>query len=425
MAHEHDHKIAPPKDFVVPATFRKACIALVLIGGAAFGITAMSDHPHAAWNGYLIGFWFTLSLALAGPFIVATQHLTLAGWSTSVRRVPLAFGAFVVPAFALALIGVFGGQNLYEWYDHDLVAADHILHKKEAFLNTTSFAVATVFSFVSWIVTIFMMKKRSRQQDEDGKYEHTYALQKISAGFVLCFIIGFSLMSWYWIMGLQPHWFSTMFNVYCFAGLFQSGWALTIVTTLWLHDRGYFGDFYGEDQIHSLGKMLFAFTVFYAYIGFSQFMLIWYANIPEEAIWFVTRGTPADIETGWDNITIFLPIAKFVIPFFILLPQAIKKNKGNILRYVAYGILAMQLFEVWFWVAPTPGHGAEGYAAAVSFPFVELLVVGAFLGMFGYYVSNELAKAPIMPLKDPFLHEAMAHHNHGTKPPLPAEIAIS
>jgi hypothetical protein len=154
-------------------------------------------------------------------------------------------------------------------------------------------------------------------------------------------------------------------------------------------------------------------------------MLIWYANIPEEAIWFVTRGTPADIETGWDNISIFLPVAKFVIPFFLLLPQAMKKNKGNFLRYIAGWILAMQLFEVWFWVAPTPSHGVEGFATPPAFPIVELLIVGAFIGMFGFIVSRELSKAPIMPLKDPFLHESIPHHNHGTKPPQPAEIAIS
>lgn len=423
MAHDHDHKLEPPKDFEVPSVFRNVCLVLVVVGVVAFAISAASN-PHAAWNGYLIGFWFTLSLALIGPFIVATQHLTIAGWSTSVRRIPLAYGSFVLPAFVLAVIGILGGGHLFEWYDTELVRADHILAKKEGFYNQTSFAIWTGISFIGWIVTIFLMKKRTLQQDEDGKYEHTYALQKISALFVLSFIVGFSLMSWFWIMGLQPHWFSTMFSVYCFAGAFQAGWALTILITLWLNDRGYLGGFFGTEQIHQLGKMLFAFTVFYAYIGFSQFLLIWYANIPEEAIWYVTRGmTP--IETGWGNVSLLIPFAKFIVPFFILLPQAIKKNKGNVLRWVAGWLLLMQLFETWYWVAPTPGHGTEGYAAALHFPFVELAIVGAFLGMFGFVVSRELAKAPIMPLKDPFLHEAVPHHNHGTKPPQPAEIVIS
>lgn len=424
MAHEHDHKLNPPRDFEVPSTFKTICLVAVLVGAAAFlyGITA---DPQAAWNGYLIGFWFTLSLGLAGPFIVATQHLTSAGWSSSVRRIPLAFGAFVGPAVFFAFVAILGGEHLYEWFDPALVAADHVLSKKAAFLNGQTFAVTTGVSFLAWFVFIFLMRKESLQQDADGNYEHSYRLQKISAGFILTFIVGFSLMSWYWIMGLQPHWFSTMFNVYCFAGLFQAGWALTILVTLWLADNRYFGDFYGEEQIHCLGKMLFAFTVFYMYIGFSQFLLIWYANIPEEAIWFVTRGTPPDIATGWDNISIFIPIAKFVIPFFVLLPQANKKNKHNILRYMAGWIVFMQLFEVWFWVAPTPAHGTDAYAAALHFPLIELCVVGAFLGMFGFIVSRELARAPIMPLKDPFLHEAIPHHNHGTKPPQPAEITIS
>ena len=423
MGHDN-HSLKPPKDFEVPPEMRNTSIILVVVGIIAF-FAGMQVDSHAAWNGYLIGFWFTMSMALAGPFIVATQHLTVAGWSTSVRRIPLSFGSFVAASAILSIAGLAGGAHLFEWYDHELVAADHILHKKEGFLNPTSFAMWTVLSFASWIVCIFLMKKRSLQQDVDGKYEHTYALQKISAVFMLTFIVGFSLMSWYWIMGLQPHWFSTMFNVYCFAGLFQAGWAATILITLYLNDRGYFGDWYGTEQIHCLGKMLFGFTVFYAYIGFSQFLLIWYANIPEEAIWFVTRGTPTDIETGWDNISIFIPVAKFIVPFLILLPQAIKKNKNNILRWVALWIVCMQLFEVWFWVAPTPGHGTEGYAAAVHFPAIELGVVAGFIGLFGFVVSRELAKAPIMPLKDPFLHEAIPHHYHGTKPPKPANMVVS
>lgn len=425
MAHDHDHKLEPPKDFEVPSIFRTVCIVLVVLGAAAFGVSAMSDHPQTAWNGYLMGFWLTLSLALGGPFIVATQHLTIAGWSTSVRRVALSFGSFVLPAFILALVAWVGGSNLYEWYDADLVASDHLLAKKEGFFNPTTFAVWIVISFVSWIGAIFLMKKRTTQQDEDGKYEHTYALQKISAGYLLVFIVGFSVMAWYFLMGLQPHWFSTMWQVYCFAALFQTCWALLIVVTLWLNGRGYLGGFFGEEQVHQMGKMLFAFTVFWAYIGFSQFLLIWYANIPEEAIWFVTRGTPPDIETGWDLFSIFLPIAKFVIPFFLLLPQAHKKNKNNILRNVSLWLLAMQIYEVWFWVAPTPHHGTPGYATPPSVPIVELLIVGAFLGLFGLVVSRELSKTSLIPLKDPFLHEAAPHHNHGTKPPKPAEIVIS
>lgn len=419
----HDKKLTPPKEFEVPGALNIACIAMVIVGAASFFI-GLGANEHAAWNGYLIGFWFTLSLALAGPFIVATQHLSIAGWSANVRRIPMAYGAFLLPAVIFAIVGIMGGAHLYEWYDHELVMNDHVLHKKAGFLNPTMFTIFTVGSFVVWIVVLYLMRRETLRQDEDGDYAHTNHLKALSAVFLVCFVVGFSFMTWYWIMSLQPHWFSTMFNVYCFAGLFQSGLALTILICLWLRDNGYFGDYFGTRQVHDLGQLLFGFTVFYAYIGFCQFLLIWYANIPEEAIWYVTRGTPPDIATGWDWTNLFIALGKFVLPFLILLPQNIKKNKYNILRYVAAWLLLMQLFEVWYWVSPTPGHGG-GFASEMHIPFIELGVAIGFIGAFGFTVARALASAPIIPLKDPFLHEAVEPHHHGVMPPKPAEIKVS
>jgi hypothetical protein len=419
----HDKKLKPPKDFEVPSSLNMALLAMVGIGIAAFFV-GIGSNAHAAWNGYLIGFWFTLSLALSGPFIVATQHVSIAGWSATIRRIPLAYGAFVIPAIALAIPGIIGGDSLFIWFDQELVHADHILHKKAGFYNQPMFAIWTIGSLTVLAVLWYMLRRISLQQDEDGDYDHTNKLKAFSSLFLVTFVIGFSMMSWYWIMGLQPHWFSTMFNVYLFAGLFQSGLALTAIIVLALRDRGYFGDYVGERQIHDLGQLIFGFTVFYAYIGFSQFLLIWYANIPEEAIWFVTRGTPPDIQTGWDIFSLILPIAKFVVPFFILLRQDHKKNKYNILRYVALFLVFMQLYEVWYWVAPTP-HDHGEYAAAPHVPLIELGVTIGFLGAFGWTVARALAKAPLIPLKDPFLHEAVEGHHHGTKPPEPAEIKVS
>ena len=421
----HETKITPPKDFVVPGSLNTAFAAMIVVGLLSFGVGFALD-AHAAWRAYLIGFWFTLSLALSGPFIVSTQWLTIAGWSATIRRVPLAYGGFLIPAAVFAIVGLIGGGALFEWYDAELVHNDHILHKKAGFLNVTTFAVFTVVTFVLWIGAAYLQRRADYAQDSEGGYALTNRLKGYSSLFLLVFVVGFSFMSWYWIMGLQPHWFSTMFSVYAFAGLFQSGLALTILIVLWLRDRGDFGDYVGERQIHDLGQLLFAFTVFYAYIGFCQFLLIWYANIPEEAIWYVTRGTPPDIQTGWGFFSLLLPFVKFIIPFFILLPQEMKKNKKNVLRYVAFWLLLMQVYEVWYWVAPVPEHGG-GYATAPSLlgALLTVGVVAGFMGVFGFSVSRQLASAPLIPLKDPFLHEAVKPHHHGTMPPKPNEIVVS
>jgi hypothetical protein len=160
------------------------------------------------------------------------------------------------------------------------------------------------------------------------------------------------------------------------------------------------------------------------YIAFSQFLLIWYANIPEEAMFYVTRGTPPDVTTGWEVITWSIPVLKFLVPFFILLPQEHKKNKYNILRYTAVGLVIMQLVEVWWIVAPTP-HEKGALAAAPSMPIFELLTTMGFMGVFGFVVATQLAKANLVPTKDPFLAESIEHHHHGVRPPRPENIVIS
>lgn len=420
----HNHHIKAPQKFEVPSPVRNIAIAMSVIGFVTFAGALVSDSP-AAWNAYLIGYWFTLTLALSGPFINATQFLALAGWSVSVRRVGEAFGAFIPFSAALFIpIAVGGASKLYHWWDHAYVMADPILSKKAAWLNPTFFIASCGISLAAMTLTSLWMRKLSVDMDETGD-TRTYPQQKAAAFlFIFTFATGFSMLSWNLLMSLEPHWFSTMWGVYTFAGMFQSGLAIMILVVLWLKGGGYFGDFVGTKQVHDLGKLFFGFTVFYAYIGFSQFMLIWYANIPEEAIWFVTRGTPTDIDTGWDLFGIILPIFKFVIPFLLLLPQDHKKNKNNILGYVAAWILFMQAYEVWIWVAPTP-HAPGELAAHVTLPWIEALTTMGFFGFFGLVTLSALAKANLVPTKDPFLGETIEHHHTGVRPAKPDHITIS
>lgn len=422
MAHHH-HNIRAPKRFEVSGQLRNACIAMAVIGFIGFGVGLAVDY-HAAWNGYLIGFWFTLSLALAGPFLNATQFLAISAWSVPVRRIGEAMGMFV-PVAAVLFIGLWlAGPKLYHWWDPAYVAADSILRKKAAVLDSNLFLIVNVAILGLMSAVILRQRQLSLRMDEVGDAAHYPAQKATSAIFLIVYTVGFAILSWYCLMSLEPHWFSTMWSVYMFSGMFQSGLAVMILVALYLNDRDYFGDFFTPRQVHSLGQFLFAFTVFYAYIAFSQFLLIWYANIPEEAMFYVTRGTPPDINTGWDLFSLFIPIAKFVIPFFVLLPQDHKKNKNNILRYTAAGLVFMQLFEVWWIVAPTP-HEAGALATPPSLPIFELLTAMGFLGVFGFVFASSLAKANLIPTKDPFLAESADHHHHGVRPPRPEHIVIS
>lgn len=414
----HDD-IDEPKDLEVSSRFYLAAGAMALVGAVAFlgGLFALED-PRRAWNAYLIGFWFTFGLALAGPFLVATQYLSTANWYVSIRRIPEAFGTFLLPAFLLGLVLLAGAHQIMPWMgleDKDIAHhAVHIIELKTGFLNMTGLSLTTVLAPLVLLGLAYWLRRNSLAEDETGDPGYFRKNKVLSAIFLVFFAIGFSLMSWYWMLSLEPLWYASMWQVYNFAALFQTGLAVVTIVVLILYRSDVFGDLVGEHQIHSLGQLVFAFTVFYAYIAFSQFMLCWYANIPEEALFYIRRLgglTPADEPGGygWFGALFLL---KFIAPFLILLPQEIKKNKGNILYYVCWIIAVTQIYEIWYWVAFAPANPAPETDPTLYVPWLEILVVGGFIGLFMLVVGRSLSAANIVPIKDPFLHEVL-EHGHG------------
>ena len=414
MAHGHHHDIVPPKKLELPSKFVQACIGCIIAGVVSFGI-AFGVDANVAWKGYLIGFWFSMGLALFGPFFVSTQHLSIAGWSSSIRRIPEAFGAFLPVVAVLGIIGAFAiPTDLWLWKDLATASKDPVFAKKAGFFEQGYFYGSTIAILLSWVGGWFMLRKLSLQQDEEGGYALTNKLKTASSLFLIVFTVGWSFLAWYWLMSLEPNWFSTMFSVYTFAGMFQAGLALLYILVITLGKQGYFGSFVGGRQVHDLGKMVFGFTTFYAYIGFCQFLLIWYANIPEEDVWYLQR-----LGGDWAYFTLALPFLKFIIPFLIMLRQKIKKNHWNVMYYLCMWLVFMQAYEIWYWVEPpvhglSTGHGGGAGAGHVS-PLNALLEFGITLGFFGGFAltaGKALAKHNIIPVKDPFLHETLPHFTH-------------
>lgn len=414
MAHGHHHDIVPPKKLELPSKFVTACIGCIIAGVVAFGI-AFGVDANVAWKGYIIGFWFTLGLALFGPFFVSTQHLAIAGWSVSLRRIGEAFGAFIPVAAVLGIIGAFAvPADIWVWKHLDVAMQDPVFAKKAGFFEAGYFYGATIVILLSWVAGWFGLRSLSLKQDEEGGYAITNKLKAASCFFLVVFVVGWSFLAWYWIMSLEPNWFSTMFSVYTFAGLFQSGLALLYIVMLVLGRQGLFGSFGGGRQVHDLGKMVFGFTTFYAYIGFCQFLLIWYANIPEEDVWFIQR-----LSGDWAYFTLALPFLKFIIPFLIMLRQKVKKNHWNIMYFLCMWLVMMQAFEIWYWVEPpvhglSVGHGGGGGAAHVSILnlALEMGITIGFFGAFALVAGKALAKYNIIPVKDPFLHESLPGFTH-------------
>ena len=370
---------------------------LVLIGAVSFAVLLKQDSQRA-WTAYLTSFFFFINLALGGLFFASVQHVAKAGWSTTVRRVAEALSAFLPVALVLGLIFLAGAPKIYEWLHPEVVAGDALLQKKAAYLNFPFFSIRTVLFFGIWIFFAWKLVGNSLKQDENGDPQLTVKAVPYSILFLILFAFSYSLYTVDLLMSLHPHWFSTMFGVYCFAGLFQSSLATIILFTLFLMNRGLLKGLVGMDHIHDLGKFLFAFTVFYAYIAFSQFMLIWYANIPEETVFYLHRA-----HGGWMAISVGIAIFKFVVPFFALASRHAKRNV-MVLSTICLLLLVMQWVEIFWLVYP---NFNEGHLVV---PTWEIGVFLGFLGLFMLSVLWFLSRFSVVAGRDPRIHEALHHH---------------
>lgn len=410
MAHAEHHHIEPPAKLVIPKGFYTVGYLLLAIGAIAF-IVGLFTMPEQAWRGYVIGFWFAYSVALAGPFFIATQYLTKAGWSVSIRRIPEAFGAFLYPGILLAVIALLGMDHVFGWldptiYDMDSDNFDPVVWEKRAFLTRANVWIATIGGTVVMAGFHYLIRRNSLKQDEEGGYKLTHTNIWLSAAFVILFVITVSFLTWYWLMSYNPHWYSTMLSVYAFSGLFQTGLAIMALILVYLLGTKAFGETAGTQQLHDIGKLVFAFTVFFAYIGFSQYLLIWYSNIPEAAEWYVHRTT-----NGWAVFMVILLFIKFVIPFLLLLPQEHKKNARNILVVMCWLLVFGHAYDIWLMVMPY-WYNLGGHQAP-TLPWLEILITLGFAGLFMVIVARSLSSHNLIPLKDPFLNEAIPHsHDH-------------
>lgn len=369
---------------------------LAIIGLICFLIGLKVDSTRA-WANFLTDFFYWFSIALAGIFFSALQYLSAAKWSVTVRRISESFTAFLPVALVLFLVLLFGLHTLYEWTHHHVVETDHLLSQKTAYLNTPFFIIRGLFVFALCFILGRKIIKNSLKQDEDGNPKHTVTNTKLSAPFIILFAIGYSLLSIDLMMSLSPHWFSTIFGVYCWAGLFYSGLAMLAIWVVVLRKKGIINSYVTEDHLHDIGKLMFAFLVFWGYIGFSQYMLIWYANLPEETFYFITR-----LEGGWKGVSVALVLVKFVIPLFLLICRPAKR-KENWLLFVAFWFLAAQWLDVYWMVFPT-------FFETPVFGWMEVGIFLGFGGLFCLSVGQCLKRVHPVAYRDPWVQDCLHHH---------------
>jgi hypothetical protein len=398
MEHAPTATIRNPGTYEVSSGARTAFLVLAVIGVLTFVFGLMSD-PARAWAAFLHNHFYFLSLGLGGAFFAAIQWLTGAMWSASVRRLSEALTAYLPVALVTAVILYFGIHQIYIWSHMDHVQGDIVLEGKSGYLNPTFFIIRQLVAVGLWIFFARKMVGNSVAQDASGAYSFTLANRKIVPAFLAIFGVTFTMVAFDEVMSLDPHWFSTMFGVYCFAGLFYANLAITCVMAVYLRNKGRLTGLVTDDHLHDLGKFMFAFTVFWAYIGFSQFMLIWYANLPEETAYFSHR-----MVDSWWYVSVFLLVGKFMTPFFLLLPRGSKRSP-KMLMAVGLWMLFAQWVDVMWMVQP------EFFKDGPRFGLIEIGMFLGFAGVFAFMVSRFLARHNIVAIGDPRLAECVHHHH--------------
>lgn len=371
--------------------------ALIAIGVIGF-LVGLLKNQDRLWTSYLVAFFFVSCLGLGGMFFTAIQHVAKAGWSAGIRRLAEGMTSFIPVILVGSLILIAGVKTLFSWSHPEVVAASPLIAAKTAYLNVT-FMIVRLIIFAAGM--IFFAKKivgNSLKQDQNGDEALTVQNTAWSIGWVLFFALSFSMFSVDLLMSLLPTWYSTIFGIYCFAGLFQSSLAFLILMMIYMKRKGVISGYYTEDHLHDVAKFLKGFTVFWAYIAFSQFMLIWYANIPEETEYYLMRAGG-----GYMAISFGLLFFKFVIPFLALLPKAAKRNENHLIA-VCILLLVMQYVDVYWMVYPNFFEGN------VTFGFYEVALLCLFLGIFLATMIKFFQKNNVVAIKDPRMHESLSHH---------------
>ncbi len=371
-------------------------LALILIVIGAIGSVAgiILNYSHFMLS-YLVAVMVVGGISVTALFFVMIQFLTRAGWSALIRRVPeflSAFTPFLIFAFLPILFDAWVTHSIFEWTHKEVVMQDHVLQSKAPYLNEVFFTVRTLIYVLAWFWMYRVIIGNSLRQDETTDIAPTLTNFKRSGPFVVLYGLTLTFAAFDYLMSLQPHWYSTIFGVYFFAGSFVATIALITIFVVLLKEGGYLPGVTVE-HYHNLGKYLFAFTVFWTYIAFSQYFLIWYGNIPEEILFYLRRYEP-----GWIVVSWALLFVHFIIPFVLLLPQKSKRNP-KMLLFVSAIILVIHYFEM-HWVAVAAHH------KTFTFGYEEIAAIALLGGIFLWIVARQFAKHSLVPVQDPFLEES-------------------
>jgi len=402
--------------FTAPKNYNTVALSLIAIGVLSIiglwvtsGSSADLREQARFWASLLQNSVFFLLVVNASMFFICITTLAWGGWQMSFRRVPEAISAVIpvvgVICAAILLAIVFGDNHtIYHWTDAEHVKHDEILSHKKGFLNKTFFTVVTVLTVLLWSVLGWKMRQLSRSLDNeplatlDERKKYIFKNTVWAALYIVVFSLTvMSSLPWLWLMSIDAHWYSTMYSWYTFASTFVSGVALIALFVVFLKNNGYL-EYTNDEHLHDLGKFMFAFSVFWTYLWFSQFMLIWYANIPEETIYFQPRAHGIYKGIFW-----MMFIINFIAPLLILMRRSAKRNYGTI-TFMALVIIFGHWLDFYQMVFPAVSPDK------VPNIIYDLGVALGFVGLIMYSTGRALTKAPLLARNHPFVKESLIHH---------------
>jgi hypothetical protein len=379
----------------------------LLMGAGGIGLlgllatfAGMALAPRAAMFSYLWAFAYWAGLALASVVLLQIFHATRARWMVVLRRAVETMAVTVVVFVVLFIPIALGIKNLYSWADpspnlsHEAL---RLLEHKRPYLNITFFIIRGVAYVLLATVVSQRLFGLSTRQDQSGEVQLTVRQRRFGTGALPFVALVFSFAAFDWLMSLDPLWFSTIFGVYYFSGSFLSTLSLLVIVTDRARGKNLYGDLVTDEHIHNLGKLMLAFTCFWAYIGFSQFLLIWIASIPEEVPYYIVR-----MKGQWAGIGVFLILGHFVLPFFALLSRSLKRDRSR-LSLVAFWILLVHGVDLYWVVMPA--------LSPAALPF-HWTMITAFVGVGGLAVAFAIWKIRgqfTVPIRDPYLADSLAY----------------
>ncbi len=400
------------RDFAAPASLAKYRTRALIVGGLAAIIALIGAFtaPEHFYRGYLIGYMWTLGLALGGLVLLMLGHLTGGQWWMMSRRIFEA-ASRTLPVWAIMFIpiaiGMYTGK-LYIWTNQALVATDKVLQDKHPYLNPTSWLIRAVLWLAIWNAMSFILNKWSADQDVDANPNIWRKMKAVSAPGMVIWALTITLASVDWIMSLDPHWFSSIYGMLFMIGQALSALAFTIIVLALLSEYQLFSEIVTATRLHDLGKLLLAFTMVWAYFSFSQFLITWMANLPDEISWYLDRTTG-----GWGVVALLVIAGQFVLPFALLLSRNLKRDT-SLLVPVAMLVILMRAVDIYWLTVPNP-NPAFHYVAGEGHFSLHFTHIAAPLALMGIWLAVffwNLAQRPLLVRTEPMLPK-LWERSHG------------